>query len=77
MHVWRGDNCIVQFLRFLDQKAFVLQKNSNELNRKPMSFTDVDKAEFDATQTCPRCKKEFSEQVKKVRDHCHITGKFR
>ena len=77
MHVWSGENCIVNFLKFLDRKAFLLKRDETCLTRKPMSYTDDDKMTFNNTKRCPRCDKEFSDDVPKFRDHCHITGKFR
>ena len=77
MHVWSGENCIVNFLRFVDRKAFLLHNKENKLSRKPMSYTDDDKKVFNDTKNCPTCDKEFTKDAEKFRDHCHITGKFR
>jgi len=44
---------------------------------KPMVMTDYDKMDFDNAAECWICQKDFNEKDKKVRDHCHFTGKYR
>ena len=44
---------------------------------KKMIFTFKDKGDFEKAKICWICQKEFKEREKKVRDHCHFTGKFR
>ena len=43
---------------------------------KKMIFTKEDRSAFEKAKICWICQKEFGES-KKVRDHCHFTGKFR
>ena len=43
---------------------------------KKMIFTFKDKDDFEKAKICWICQKEFGES-KKVRDHCHFTGKYR
>ena len=43
---------------------------------KKMIFTFKDKDDFVKAKICWICQKEFGES-KKVRDHCHFTGKYR
>ncbi len=44
--------------------------------KKPRLNKD-DLLKFEKAEMCHFCKKEFTEDDIKVRDHCHITGKFR
>ena len=44
---------------------------------KKMIFTFKYKSDFVKAKICWICQKEFKEAEKKVRDHCHFTGKFR
>ena len=44
---------------------------------KNMIFTFKDKDDFEKAKICWICQKEFGEREKKVRDHCHFTGKYR
>ena len=43
---------------------------------KNMIFTKEDRSSFEKAKICWICQKEFGES-KKVRDHCHFTGKYR
>ena len=75
--LFQGKDCISKFLMYLDKKARFLQRRNNDLVRQPMSYTAEDQQQFESATHCPKCRLAFSESVKKVRDHCHITGKFR
>ena len=44
---------------------------------KKMIFSLKDKDDFEKARVCWICQKEFGEREKKVRDHCHFTGKYR
>jgi len=44
---------------------------------KPVVMTEDDKIDFDNATQCWICQKDFTEKDKKVRDHCHFTGKYR
>ena len=44
---------------------------------KKMIFSFKDKDDFEKTEICCICQKEFGEREKKVRDHCHFTGNYR
>jgi len=43
---------------------------------KPMIMTEDDKIDFGNAKKCRICQKDFTEKDKKVRDHCHFTGKY-
>ena len=74
---WVGEDCVVQYLKFLDSKVHSLKFRESELSRKPMNFTDQDQLEYEQCNECPKCNSTFDKTHAKVRDHCHITGKFR
>ena len=44
---------------------------------KPLIMTQNDWKDFNESTKCWICQEEFEEDEKKVRDHCHFTGKFR
>jgi hypothetical protein len=75
---WCGEDCIVDFLQFLDKMAHHQHRHDNTLTRQAMTLSIQQQQEFDECTYCPRCKTIFdTDKHKKVRDHDHITGKFR
>ena len=40
-------------------------------------LTEKEQYDFEKAKICWICQKEFGEREKKVRDHCHFTGKYR
>ena len=78
LNSWSGEDCIVDFLRYLDDSAQVQHRYDNKMTRLGMNLTIQQQRDFDSCTHCPRCNIKFNETIyKKVRDHDHITGKFR
>ena len=75
---WNGENCIIDFLRYLDDMAHIQHRFDNKMTRRAMLLTAQQEKEFIACTHCPRCKSPFDvSKHKKIRDHDHITGMFR
>ena len=74
---WNGEDCIVDFLQYLDKMANSLHRRDNKLTRQSIILTTQQQQDFDTCTHCPKCNIKFDNNHKKVRDHCHITGKFR
>ena len=71
----RGENCVESFLmRLVEIEQICVNFLFDNLR---MIFTRNDAIAFSAAVECYICKKSFSSSQDKVRDHCHITGKFR
>ncbi len=78
IHSWTGEDCIVSFLRYLDETAQAQHRYDNKMTRQGMILTTQQQKDFDACTHCPRCNAPFNDTThKKCRDHNHITGKFR
>ena len=77
MHVWQGDNCISDFLCFLEGAVKSQHRLDGDISRKGMNMTQADKLKFESCESCPTCHAKFDDKVKKVRDHNHLTGEFR
>ncbi|XP_033744078.1 uncharacterized protein LOC117329956 [Pecten maximus] len=73
--IYRGTDVTKTFLqRLLEEKS----KIKDILNQaKPMVLTPEEQIEFEKSNQCHICGKHFTEKSKRVRDHCHLTGKFR
>jgi len=59
-----------------------LLKEADEISRimeniVPMNLTEEEENEFQAAEKCSLCGQQFDEDDKRVRDHDHLTGKYR
>lgn len=64
----RFNNCLIEY-----------GKRYNELRRvnKVMIWDDNTSQDFEEAKSCHICNEVFSTNDMKVRDHCHVSGKFR
>ena len=71
--VYRSEGCVKSFLKELEREKWrifdILQKP------KPLHMTDQDQMDFEAATHCHICGEHLEED--RVRDHCHVSGKFR
>ena len=72
----RGKDVVYDFLNCLLYEEKRCAKILRETN-KPIVMTTSDKADFLRSERCYICGKAYEEGVKRVRDHCHLTGKYR
>lgn len=70
-----GENCTKRFVNSLYTKLKSMYEDLVLNNVHPMIFTRADRTLFNQQSHCHICKKRII--GKKVRDHCHRTGKFR
>ena len=75
--LFEGDNCIINFLHHLENVAQNLYDNQCETTRQPNTLTADEKVKHENADSCNKCKSEFTDEVVKVRDHDHITGRYR
>ena len=75
--IYRGENAVYKFIeKTLEEVKYcktVIKKHFN----KPLVMTEVDKQCFKTMDRCHICGEKYTERDVRVRDHCHITGKFR
>ena len=77
-YVYRGPDAGREFLRKILEEEKVCQDIIKKHFNKPMELTPQDEADFKSGTQCHICKGvEFTEKDYKVRDHCHISGKYR
>ena len=76
--IYRGEDCadrfIIDMLKEYEEVKDILNGNV------PMTFNDKDKIAFKRAKTCSICLKDLDWGDSKnyvVRDHCHVTGRFR
>src|SRR5690606_14876789 len=70
-----GNDAAEQFIKEIKKE----KKWINEIKKTvaPMEITKEEEQEFQKAKKCHICEKDFDEDDEKVRDHCHITGKYR
>ena len=65
-------NLLKQFLESMSTAKKVRKKHCN----KNLIMSE-EEDEFQSSKTCWICEKLIDDDDEKVRDHCHVTGKFR
>ena len=75
--IYRGEDAVYKFMeKMLEEVEYckaVIKKHFN----KPMVMTEVDEQHFKTMDECHICGEKYTDKDVRVRDHCHITGKFR
>ena len=72
---YRGRDCVSKFCETITAEAKRLYESAP---KKPMNkLTREQIVEFVTAKECHICFKKFSTKNRKVRDHCHYTGKYR
>ena len=75
--IYRGENAVYKFMeKMLEEVKYcktVIKKHFN----KPLVMTEVDEQNFKTMDGCHICGEKYTDKDMRIRDHCHITGKFR
>ena len=75
--IYRGENAVYRFMeKMLEEVKYckaVIKKRFN----KPLVMTEDDEMCFKLMDKCHICGNKYTDKDVRVRDHCHITGKFR
>ena len=76
-YIYRGENAVYKFMeKMLEEVKYCKTVIKKHLN-KPLVMTEVDKQRFKTMDRCHICGEKYTDKDVRVRDHCHITGKFR
>ena len=62
--------------KMLGEVTYCKDIMKNEFN-KPLMMNDNDEISFKLEQKCHICEESYKDKDVRVRDHCHITGKYR
>ena len=77
IQTYRGENAVYKFMeKMLEEVKYckaVIKKHFN----KPLIMTEDDEQRFRTMDGCHICGEKYTDKDVRVRDHCHITGKFR
>ena len=75
--VFRGKMAIHKFMEDMLAEVKYCQKVNRIHFTKPIEMTDEDEKSFKRAKECHICKIPYITGNKRVRDHCHVTGKYR
>ena len=77
VQIYRGENAVYEFMeRMLGEVKYCKNIMKKEFN-KPLKMTDDDELCFKLFDKCYICNNKYTDKDIRVRDHCHITGKYR
>ena len=71
--LYRGENAAYEFTKAILEEYKYCKKKIKIFNKNLIMTEDL----FQKSNNCWICKKLIDNDDDKVRDHCHITGKFR
>ena len=75
--IYRGEKGVHEFVEdMLEEVKYCKNVMKKEFN-KPLKMTKEDEEEFQKANECHICNKKYTDKDIRVRDHCHITGKYR
>jgi hypothetical protein len=83
-----GENCMIDFLKYVFEMTSLALTVLNPENQEKMKMTKNDWIDYNHVNNCYLCNKILddkeciyedgeSKDAMKVRDHCHMTGKYR
>ena len=77
VQIYRGEKAVYKFMeKMLEEVDYCKKVIKNHFN-KPLKMTKYDAEEFQKAKACHICDKQYTDDDIRVRDHCHITGKYR
>ena len=79
--IYRGRNVVKHFIESIYREVYECKRVIKKHFNKPLIMTSENELDFQNSTTCYICEKEYSDEESEtnypVRDHCHITGKYR
>ena len=77
INIYRGEKAVNKFMeKMLEEVKYCKNVMKKEFN-KPLRMTKDNEDKFQKAEECHICNKQYTEKDIRVRDHCHITGKYR
>ena len=75
--VYRSENAAYEFSKAILKEYKYCKKVMNKHFNKNLIMSEEEEHLFQQSNSCWICKKLIDNDEEKVRDHCHVTGKFR
>ena len=76
VQIYRGPNAVYLFMGAMLEEVKYCKKVMKKEFNKPLRMTK-DEENFQKAKKCHICEKEYTEKDIRVRDHCHVTQKYR
>ena len=77
LQMYRGENVVYKFIeRMLEEEKWCKETIKKHFN-KTLEITVAEEIKFKRSDSCHICGIKYKPCEIKVRDHCHITGKYR
>ncbi|XP_068671057.1 uncharacterized protein [Montipora foliosa] len=77
VQIYRGEKGVYKFMeKMLEEVKYCKNVIKYKFN-KPLRMTKDDEEKFQKADKCHICEKKYNITDVRVRDHCHITGKYR
>ena len=75
--VYRGQNAAYEFIKAILKEYKYCRKVMNKHFNRNLIMSEEEEHLFQQSNSCWICEKLIDNDDEKVRDHCHVTGKFR
>ena len=77
LKIYRGKKAVYTFLEYLLDEVEYCKKIIKKEFNKQLTMTKEDEKKLKKSEECHICNKKYIDKDIRVRDHCHITGKYR
>ena len=77
VQIYRGEKAVYKFMEAMLEEVKYCKKTMRKCFKKPLKMTKDDLDVFEKATECHICNKQYTSEDIRVKDHCHITGKFR
>ena len=75
--IYRGEKAVYRFMEAMLKEVRYCKNVIKTQFNKPLKMTKNDEEKFQKADRCHICEQKYNEKDVRVRDHCHITGKYR
>ena len=75
--VYRGENAAYEFIKAILKEYKYCKKVMKKHFNKNLIMSEEEEEQFQSSNACWICEKLIDDDDEKVRDHCHLTGRFR
>ena len=77
VQLYRGEKAVYKFMEKMLDEVKYCKKTMETFFNTPLAMTQDDEDVFQKAKECHICDKQYTSKDIPVRDHCHITGKYR